>query len=173
MFRKLIKLLFIIYFLFLPFFVFAQNTIDLYIFRGEGCPHCAEAMKFLIDLQKKYPALTIKDYEIFYHTENLSLYYALGTAYKQNLTNAPVPIIYINDKSFVGFNNYTGDQIKKEVARCSSAQCISPLEKITVKNQKISLNYRNIFIFLAIIVLPLIAIFLYLKRKNGVDKDWG
>ena len=51
--KRIFKLLLIIVLLF-PLTVFAKdNKIKLYLFHGDGCPHCAEEIKFLETIKKK------------------------------------------------------------------------------------------------------------------------
>ena len=71
-----IGLLLIIGMFMLPFMVNAEvkpdheideksNEVKLYIFRGEGCPHCEEALEWLDSIEKEYKSqLNSKESEI-------------------------------------------------------------------------------------------------------------
>ena len=47
--------------------------ITIYLFWGEGCPHCAHEKEFLAELMQKYPTLKVEDFEIYNDTDNLDL----------------------------------------------------------------------------------------------------
>ncbi len=48
-----------------------KDTINIYFFRGEGCPHCAEEEKFFEEeLTKKYKNIKIYDFEVWNNKEN-------------------------------------------------------------------------------------------------------
>ena len=48
----------------------AQHTVELIIFHGEGCPHCARMLAFLDDLEARVPELTVVRYEVWYDQAN-------------------------------------------------------------------------------------------------------
>ena len=54
--------------------VSAKETVKLYFFHGDGCPHCHEESLFLKDIQKKYHNdLKIVKYEVWYNENNQKL----------------------------------------------------------------------------------------------------
>lgn len=82
-------------------FALAQEKLELIYFWGDGCPHCAKESVFLGELEKKYPELEIKKYEVWYNAENQKL---LQDAYrKYGLTQPGVPLTIIKDKYFLGY----------------------------------------------------------------------
>lgn len=174
--NKQIKLLLVISFLlFVLKIVSAQpNSVDLYFFYGQGCPHCAQAEQFLAQLNKQYPNLNIKSFEVFYHQENRQIYFAMANAYKINVAEVPVPGIFIGEKSFVGYNNFIGSQIRNEVLRCLNQRCPSPIEKIQLgqNNQTNNqLSTKQIIVGWIVIILIILAIIfllikLFLKKKK-------
>ena len=47
-------------------FILAQeNQVEIHFFYSAICPHCAEEEEFLKGLEKKYPEIEIKRYEVF------------------------------------------------------------------------------------------------------------
>ena len=48
-------------------FVFAQpqEKIEINFFYSKSCPHCAQANEFLNDLEKHYPEIEVKRFNIF------------------------------------------------------------------------------------------------------------
>ena len=72
--KKIRSLFLFLGILFFPIFVHADdNDIRLYLFHGDGCPHCAEELKFLDTIQDNYPNLEIVKYEVWYNDENAEL----------------------------------------------------------------------------------------------------
>ena len=79
--KKLIFLISLIFYLFLPPLIFAQQKVKLWFFWGQGCPHCAAEKPFLEELAKKYPQLEIKEFEVYYNKENQQLFEKVAKAY--------------------------------------------------------------------------------------------
>ena len=52
-----------------------ENKINLYLFRGEGCPHCKNEEKWLKQIKEKYgDYLNVYDFEVWYNEENQGKY---------------------------------------------------------------------------------------------------
>lgn len=90
--------------LFLPLAnLFAQepNPVNIYFFRGEGCPHCAKEEIFLEEIQNRYPNVTVYDYEVWYSSKNRKFLTEVGK--KLNVNVSGVPVTIIGDQAFTGF----------------------------------------------------------------------
>jgi len=79
----------------------APLPVDVYVFHGEGCPHCANALAFLGDLQADHPTLTVHEYEVWYDATNRALLEAFAAAYRRPIEG--VPILILGDEWWVGF----------------------------------------------------------------------
>ncbi len=85
--------------------IHANNNVTLYFFWGKGCPHCAQEEIFLKQLEKKYPQLEVKSYEVWYNRENAKLFSQMAEAYGTRPEG--VPTTFIGDfKPVVGYRNY-------------------------------------------------------------------
>lgn len=126
--KKLIFLITLTFFLFLPSFVSAQQKVQLWFFWGQGCPHCAAEKPFLEELAKKYPQLEIKEFEIYYNKENQQLFEKVAKAY--NTSASGVPMTFVGKDFVLGFGTKetTGKQIESLVKNCLSSTCPSPEE---------------------------------------------
>jgi len=97
-------------------FVFAQTEkIQIHFFYSAICPHCAKEKEFLNELIKKYPEIEVKEYEVFYNSENkknLSEFYEKYQVLEKD--QGWVPVTFTPTKYFVGFN----EQIAKEIEGC-------------------------------------------------------
>ena len=105
-----------------------NKTVDLYLFYGQGCPHCAKLRAYLSEISKGYPTLNIVEKEVYFNKENRKLFEKISKAYGQEVQG--VPTTFINGKVFVGFNNNIGQALEKEIKRCLTADCESPAKYI-------------------------------------------
>lgn len=94
-----------------------DNTVTLYFFHGDGCPHCEEEMKWLNDIAIKYSNLVIKGYEVWYDEENNALMEEVKE--RLNVTSPGVPFTVIGDKHFLGFNHSIGNSMETQIRFCS------------------------------------------------------
>lgn len=108
-------LLFVAMILVLPFTVYAEGeevttsseddkTVKVYFFRGEGCSHCAEALKWFDSIQEEYGSkFKLITYETWYDSDNAELMTKVAKARGEEDSATGVPYIIIGDKSWVGF----------------------------------------------------------------------
>lgn len=175
--KRRVKLLLVVGLLLFIFrTVCAQSSgVDLYFFYGQGCPHCTQAEVFLKQLKNQYPRLNIFSSEVFYNQNNRTVYLAMARAYGLNLADIQVPVIYVGEKSFVGFNDYIGSQIRNEVLRCFNQKCFSPIDKLQSGQNSQSLdnkaNLKQVIVgWIVIGLIVLISVFLliklFLKKKK-------
>ena len=106
--------------LFIPFITNVKadtkDKITIYFFRGEGCPHCAEAEEFFEALSKdeEYGKMfEVKDYEVWYDESNAA--FMEEVAAKLDTQVNGVPFIVIGDKYFSGFASSMEDQVKETI----------------------------------------------------------
>lgn len=50
------------------------DPIEVVVFHGDGCPHCASMLDFLADLQARHTQLVVTDYEVWYDDANLRIF---------------------------------------------------------------------------------------------------
>jgi len=117
------------------------NTVDLVLFYGQGCPHCAGMIGFLEEMESVYPLLTVHQYEVYSHAENIPLFQKLAEAYGEGIDG--VPMAFIGEKSFVGFSNQIGDQIKSEIGSCVREGCLSPLRHLEQPEEEIPVSKKE------------------------------
>ncbi len=105
----------LIFGLFIPAKIEAQEKVSLYLFWSDGCPHCQEEKIFLAKLVEKYPQLEIKDYEVSSSQTNAALLKKAGDSLGVNVSG--VPFTVIGQEYFVGYLNdeTTGKEIEAAV----------------------------------------------------------
>ncbi len=106
------------------------NRVDLYFFYDQDCPACGRAEIFLKQLKDTYPSLNLVNFEVFNNQENRKLYFTLANAYGLDSVEMAVPGIFISDKVFIGYDDFTGSQIRNEFLRCLNQKCPSPRKKL-------------------------------------------
>lgn len=91
-----------------------DNRVKIYFFRGEGCPHCADAEEFFNSIEEEYGKYyKILDYETWYNSDNAALLQKVGEARNEEISG--VPYILIGDKSWSGYNDSFADDIKDTI----------------------------------------------------------
>jgi zinc and cadmium transporter len=102
------------------------NDVDLLLFYGQGCPHCAAANMFLEELSSEYPSLKVSKYEVYFDQDNTVLFQDLAFAFDSEVGG--VPTVFIDDQMITGFNDSIGQSVEVEVQKCLEEACIPPLE---------------------------------------------
>ena len=105
-----------------------NNEVVLFMFYGQGCPHCGKMELFLNDLEGKYPTLKIERYEIYNNQENRALFENISKAYDTEIVG--VPAVFIDNKVVFGFSNSIGSSIENEIKKCLNEVCCSPRDKL-------------------------------------------
>ena len=113
--KKLKLLLVLLVALVLPVMVYAEGEeakeVNVYLFRGEGCPHCEEAIEWFKSIEEEYGSkFNIVDYETWYDEDNAELMQKVAEARGEKAEG--VPYIIIGNKSWNGFtDSYESEMI--------------------------------------------------------------
>lgn len=134
-----------------------ENTVNLYFFYGQGCPHCAEEEPFLRKMEEKYSNLKVHSYEIWYSSENRNLFIEFGK--KLSATVNGVPFTVIGDKYFTGWldEDTTGKQIEQEIICAIEEGCKDLLSEINGGNKDTSTEKNKEKLIPETLNLPLIG----------------
>lgn len=114
--KKIVLLLLLL----LPTLVSAKE-VNLYLFHGDGCPHCAKEREYLKEIEKEYDDVNIHLYEVWYDTDNQELMEKVKK--ELNSSTNYVPLTIIGDKYTVGFNDNTKLMIKNNIEKCLKEDC--------------------------------------------------
>ena len=127
------KNLFILFLLMILFFPFKTNAkeITLYLFHGDGCPHCKEEIEFLDTIESKYEDVKIVKYEVWYNEENAELLEQVREAF--DITRLGVPTTVIGNTTIIGFGGNSGSKIERAIEFYEKEEYVDQVEKI--KNQ--------------------------------------
>lgn len=111
-----------------------DQPVYIYFFWGEGCPHCARAKPFLEKLAAKYPAVVLKEIEIYNSHENQDLFYRM--AEKFGVEQLGVPLIFIGPHFLLGYMEEMDEQIEADVLDCVQKGCIDPASTLAATPDK-------------------------------------
>jgi glutaredoxin len=70
-----------------------EKKVVIYLFWGNGCPHCARAKPYLESLPLKYPAVELRAYEVYYNEQNQLFFSRMMQKY--GIKQGAVPTIFI------------------------------------------------------------------------------
>ena len=90
-----------------------ENKVTLYLFHGDGCPHCREEIEFLDTIKDKYDNLEIVKYETWYDDANSDLLENVKNALE--IDSRGVPFTVIGDITISGFGPSTGSRIERAI----------------------------------------------------------
>ena len=166
--------------LFIPFMVNVQadetkekEKINVYFFRGEGCPHCAEAEEWfdtLKDDEEYSKYYNLVDYEVWYDKDNSKLMDEV--AKKLGTEASGVPFMVIGEKYYSGFAETMVEDIKTTIKEAyESEDYVDVVKGIkegtykTKKEEKESSTLIPIVIVSVIAIITVIALIFFTKEK--------
>ena len=86
----------------------------MYLFYGEGCPHCKQLKEFLNEYLDEKPNITLYQYEIWHNEDNRNKLY--GVMDILNDPNGGLPYLVIGNNAIVGYSDgITDKKIKNTV----------------------------------------------------------
>jgi len=130
----MIRIKYIIIFVFAFCFLFsspvqAKNTVNIYFFWGDGCPHCAKEKELLEYYQHKYSYIEVLDFELYSNFSNSQTLSSVASILGIRVDG--VPFTVIGDKSFSGYSEVISpDQISERIEYCYNNNCPDSLAKL-------------------------------------------
>lgn len=86
-----------------------EGKVNIYLFHGDGCPHCAELRSYLKSIKSKYSEYYhLYEFEVWNDFENSEFMQELAD--KMGDDASGVPYMIIGEKSFGGFDPNTDKQ---------------------------------------------------------------
>jgi len=87
-----------------------KEPINVYLFWGNGCPHCEHAKEYFNKIEKQYgDYFEFVEYEVWYDEDNRKLFEVVQKELNDNKEG--VPFIVIGDKYFRGYSSSIDEQI--------------------------------------------------------------
>lgn len=179
---KKLKYLFVVFvaFLAMPFMVFADDTeatptptpaeteetpskVNVYLFRGEGCPHCEEMLEFFDSIEEEFGQYyTMNTYEVWYNQDNADLMEEV--AEKLGVSATGVPFLVIGDQTWNGYASSYDAEIEAKIL--SEYNSDSRYDVMTAEEPKAN-NVAAVLIVVA--VVGVIGGIVYVLRASTGD----
>lgn len=112
----------------LPVNALEDDTISVYLFYGDGCPHCAEEKKFLSSIKDDYDDVEFIYFEVWYNNENSDFLSEVKD--KLNVTRSGVPVTVIGETTFVGYSSALEGKIKRAIEFYKENEYIDAIQGI-------------------------------------------
>lgn len=112
----------------LPVNALEDDTISVYLFYGDGCPHCAEEKKFLSSIKDDYDDVEFIYFEVWYNNENSDFLSEIKD--KLNVTKSGVPVTVIGETTFVGYSSALDGKIKRAIEFYKENEYIDAIQGI-------------------------------------------
>lgn len=153
----------------LPFGTTAKEKINIYFFKGNGCPHCEEAEKFFDSIKGEYGKYyNLIDYETWYDSDNADLMKKVASKLGEEASG--VPYIIIGKKTWNGYASSYNDDITsaiKEEYKKSSNNRYDVIKEINGKSNKSNVSGDIIAILIIILVTGGIVYGIITARKKS------
>lgn len=99
----------------------AGEPVKVYLFYGNGCPYCENALAYFASIEEKYgDKFDLVKYEVWNDSTNAALMQAVGKTMGDEVSG--VPYFVIGDKSFSGYNEQYNSQIIDEIEKNYSSE---------------------------------------------------
>lgn len=110
-----------------------NEVVNIYLFWGDGCPHCEEEKPFLQHLiDDVYQGrIYVHEYEIWYNEENAEYGEKFAEAYGRSVSG--VPMTFIGTHFFSGFNESYQEEMIAAIDEEIAAGPINPLDIVNGK----------------------------------------
>ncbi len=119
----------------------ALNKLNIYLFWGNGCPHCAKEKTFLSKILPDYPTVTLNQYEVYYNSNNAELMQKVAD--KINVDAGGIPFLIIGDQEFVGYGEGATDkEIESRIKYCLDNSCPDSVYSV-INPSKVNKNKTN------------------------------
>lgn len=109
--------------------VIAQDAdVNIYIFWGEGCPHCEKARPVLQSFANADQRINYFEFEVYHHPENIDLFFEFAAIH--SFDPQGVPTIFIGDRYWVGYSDNIKSEISAYLDECLLGGCPDPGDMI-------------------------------------------
>lgn len=100
--------------------VISKASEEINFFYSAICPHCKKEKEFLKDdLKIKYPQIVVKEYEVFYNSDNKKILNEFYEKYQvPEKDKGWVPITFTEKKYFIGFNPQVAIELEHCIEEC-------------------------------------------------------
>jgi len=133
-FKKITLLSFLAFFLFIPFItptLASNESKEINFFGSPTCPHCLNEKQFLKGFKEEHPDVIINEYDFSKNVELVNNFYKEYNVPKNQ--QGLVPVTFIGNNFFVGFN----DPIQKQIEEYVLGDAEKPKNNTENKTEKV------------------------------------
>lgn len=103
-------------------FAASAEAATVYVFWGDGCPHCAKLEEFLERTLPRYPQAEVKRFEVWSNADNAKLLQKVASHLE--VRGGGVPFTVIGDEAFIGYATGLSDaKITERLSFCLANGC--------------------------------------------------
>ena len=145
----------------------SKDKVNVYLFRGNTCSHCFDAVTFFASIAGEYGNyFNLKSYEVWSNSDNSDLMSKVAEKLGDEVNG--VPYIVIGKKAWSGFTDSYGDEIKsaiKEQYEKKSTDRYDVLKELDKKGSS-STSSDIIAVIIIILVVAGVTTGIIMTRKN-------
>lgn len=150
----------------------AAEKVKVYLFYGDGCPYCENAMTFLENLDSKYKdKIELVKYEVWNDQENSELLTNVASTLGEEVSG--VPFIVVGETSFGGYSEEYDQSILDAIdSELEKEEPYDILEHVDSNgsttgsnNSDSSSNDLVVYLSLAIILIGVAGLIVYAKKS--------
>ena len=142
----------------------ASATINLTIYYGEGCPHCARTLDLLFNLTKDYN-LSIEGKEVYYVPLNQLEMQGVYRDFGLDPAQGGVPTTLVENRSLV-VGEVSRERWQEIFGYCASGSCREGVFTQDSFSQKGSLQPMQAALIAAAFVILAAAVYLYTRKPK-------
>ena len=106
-----------------------SSKVNVFVFWGDGCPHCKKEGKLLDSLEEKYENINIYRFEVSGDSQNAEYLTEVKKLFDE--TSGGVPYTVIGTETFLGYNSYVGEKLEKTIQNYLDIKKETEQEKAT------------------------------------------
>ncbi len=153
----------------MPIVVEAKEKINVYLFWGEGCPHCETAKEYFNELKKDYSKyFELHSFEVWNNEKNNTLFKNVANELNKNVQG--IPFILVGDKTFSGFNDAIGKNIKNVIIEQYNSGTSNDIVSKYIEEKEVPIKRDSQNKYIPIIIFSGLALFVgilsALKRRK-------
>ncbi len=150
----------------LPFGTVAKEKINIYFFKGDGCPHCEEAEEFFNSIKDEFGKYyNLVDYETWYDKEKADLMKKVAAKLGEEASG--VPYIIIGKKTWNGYASSYNDDITSTIKKEFNKKSNDRYDVMKEPNKKDNISSDIVAVLIIVLVTSGIVYGIVTARKKS------
>lgn len=112
-----------------------EDVVNIYLFYGSTCPHCAKEKEVLDKLEVKYEGkVKVYKYEVWSNKDNRDIMFEVKNLFDMPV-NEGVPFTVIGTKTYYGYDEWVGTDLEKQLVKYLELDNIDDDDTIVEKDK--------------------------------------